>query len=157
MGLLSLKQKIQKKLGQKNYSEEDVLYSLVEMGKYLERSGKELGDPVELKVNKNDFSAIMFFRNWVAHPNIDRYIPEKILVNLKNVSNKDNQETEKELFNLLVDEITKFCKASNIEAKINWDNFFACLRYILAEQPVEVSHEEKFVSYDDDPPTLRKI
>lgn len=157
MGLPSLKQKIQDKLGQKNYSEEDVLYLLVEMGKYLERSGKEFDDPIELKVNKNGFSAIVFFRNWVAHPNIDRYIPENILVNLKNVSSKDNQETEKELFNLLVGGITKFCKASNIEVNINWDSFLARLRYVLAEQPVEVSHEEKFVVGYDVSLTLRKF
>ena len=163
MGLQTLNEKIKNWFKQENYSEEDVLYLLVEMGKYLERSGKNLGDPVEIKrLYENDFHTIKFFRNWVAHPNIDRYVPRYVLdVIEKGISNKDNQEVEKTLFILLKDEIARFCETIrpdiNID-KMNWDRFFYSLKHILTEQSVDISHNGKIYSlcYDKSL-TLRRI
>lgn len=162
MGLISLKEKIKRKLAQKNYSEADVLYLLVEIGKYLERSEKNLGDPTDMELNEDDYPTVMFFRNWVAHTEKERgVIPESVLINLKRVSGEDNQKVEEELFKLLVDEIIKFRNAIGViednKGEINWDSFFDCLKHILAGQRVKISHEEKYVGYDSDLLILKEL
>lgn len=152
MGLPSLEQKIQKGLEQKNYSEGDVLYLMVEMGKYLERSGKDLDPTIAVKLNPNDFRTITFFRNWAAHPVIDRPIPEYISQIFRGMSEKDSRETEEVLFSLLREEIGRFCDITRLDInknEINWDSFFDSLKKVLAEQPVQISYKGKYIGYDE--------
>ena len=155
MGLLNLKEKIKKQIVEKHtqneWSESDVLYLLVEMGKYIERSGKDLGDPNESKLNEDDFEAFMFFRNWVAHTEKERgKIPERILVILNEVKDSGNKEAEGKLLGLLVEEIKKICGKIGIEASIAWEDFFDKLKHILTEQPIKISDGVKYVGYEDD-------
>lgn len=74
MGLPSLKQKIADKLVQGSLSEADVVYLLIEMVKYIERSDANkdhLRNPEDLALDAS-FPSLYFFRNWAAHTEKDR-------------------------------------------------------------------------------------
>lgn len=157
MGLTSLKQKILNKLTQESYSEEDVVYLLMEIGKYLERSEKGLSDSDDMKLNRSDYKVIMFFRNWVAHTEKDRgKIPENLLRSFKKVLDGHSGGVEEEIFKFLKNEIEKF--QSKIDGgKINWEDFCASLKLVLAEQPVRILCEGKYIGYDGDPLKLKEV
>lgn len=154
MALLNLRNKIESKFNEENYSESDVLYLIIEIRKYLERSAKDLGDPAEIKLNEGDYPTIKFFRNWVAHPEKhDTDISKNILDQLKMISANNNEEIEKKIFNFLVEEITKFINEINPSNRyinsINWDSFLYNLKGILVEQPIKISSSSKYVGYDN--------
>lgn len=148
MGLLNLSQKIEKVFKRNNFSEEEVVYLLIEIGKYIERSGKNLDQTITEKLDKNDLSTIKFFRNWIAHPSIDNPVPEHILFIFTNILEKDKKEAEEELFSLLKEEMSMFCDIARINTdkdKINWSSFFEGLKHILSEQPVKIMGKHKYV------------
>lgn len=159
MGLRSLKEKICTKFSQNSYQEEDVIYLLVEIGKYLERSEKDSNDPDEKKLNINEYQIIMFFRNWAVHTEKDRgKIPENILQYFKKVLSGKITGIDEELFALLKNEIKKFHSTMGCnEIKIDWENFHYNLKHILAEQPVKVLCEEKYVGYEKESLNLEEV
>ena len=161
MGLPSLGQKIQEVFKQEKYSEGEVLYLIIEMGKYLERSGKDLDPTITEKLDANNFSTIKFFRNWVAHPSIEGPVPGPILYVFNSVLDKDNKGAEETLFSLLKEEIDRFCTTTRLDTnkdKINWDSFFQSLKHVLAEQPVKIPHKHKFISVGfDESLTLKRV
>lgn len=154
MGLPSLKQKIADRLSKENHSQAEVLYLLIEMGKYLERSKNEkkyLGDPDDLRLKISEYPNIMFFRNWVAHTEKDHgAIPEGISESLEKALDGENQEgAERELFLQLTNEIEKFAGELHLDVMINLHTFVESLKCILAEQPVTLSVKEREVGFDD--------
>jgi len=160
MGLISLEKKIGNKLvATKNFSEEDVVYLLVEMGKYLERSKKDLGDSNDLKLKANDFKIVCFFRDWVAHTEKDRgKIPDDILQNFEKILSGQVVGVEEELFELLKNEIEKFNDViGGSEIKINWGSFHDSLKRVLSEQPAKVLCEERYIGYNKDSLDLEEV
>ncbi len=151
MGLRSLKSKIETELKQSEFSEADVVYLIVEIRKYIERSDKNLGDPEDIKVDSKKFETIRFFRNWIAHP-------EKHSTDLSTGVDTilTNLETDKSageaLEQLLISEIRTFCSDTNTDhtrlENLDDTKFFQSLREILHEQPIQ-RNDGKVIGYDD--------
>lgn len=53
--------KLKSFLARANLEEEDVVYILITIGKLIEMAGE-----------KEDYETLVFYRNWVAHPELDR-------------------------------------------------------------------------------------
>lgn len=154
MGLLSLRDKITNKLSGSGFSEEDVVYTVIEIRKYIERSGKDLNDPDEIKVDTEKFETIRFYRNWIAHP--EKHVGDlsddikELLLQVK--VNEDNTEVNLALEEKLTDEILSFCSDIGISRKgakeLQNKGFFESLKLVLHEQPVE-RPDGLVVGYDD--------
>jgi|CXWL01.1.fsa_nt_gi hypothetical protein len=156
MGLQSLQLKIKDTLEQDTYTQKDVLYTIAELYKYLERSKKGLGDSDDLKLDEKEYQTIKFFRNWMLHPRKDSNdIPEDIKSLLEKISDGDNNEIDQQLFELLKKEIDNFYKNIKGKDKIKWSSFSSSLKNILVEQPIKLS-EECRVGYKDDSLILKK-
>lgn len=119
-------------LGSNRIEEKDVIYILIEIGKFLEREN-----------NPQNYPPIMFFRNWVAHTRKDRIgdIPDHIkgvveksdsIEEIKGVLLREVQELRKA--------ITTFCVDKNLPSILenddSWDSFRDSLLLVLEEQPL---------------------
>ncbi len=154
MGLPNLKTKIKHKVNQNRFSEEDVLYTIAEIRKYIERSHKELGDPDELKVDEKKFETIKFFRNWMLHPekhsqDLDTFL-KSLTTEVRDGIGNDLIETI--LLEKLMTEILEFCTDVKIDTEtvrdIGKTNFFEKLKFILHEQPIQRLNGTS-IGYDD--------
>lgn len=135
MGQKSILDKLVILLGsfQNNLIEEkDVIYILIEIGKFLERED-----------NAQNYPPLMFFRNWVAHTRKDRLgdIPDDLR---RIVENGDSVEEIKAVLLMVVEElrrgINNFCSDKNLppilENENTWDSFRDSLLLVLEEQPL---------------------
>jgi hypothetical protein len=162
MGLRSLRDKVGDKLAEGEWTEANVLYVLVEMRKYIERSGNNkahLHEKDDVLLKSGDYPAVRFFRNWVAHTEKENNdIPNEISVILRKIlTGGKQQDVEQELFSLLREEINKYTiglYGKGFQAKLK--GFFETLKLILAEQPVTLHPEQRRVGYDSSL-TLREI
>lgn len=152
MGLPNLRDKIKRKLQKEDYSEEDVLYLLVEIRKYLERSSKDLRDSTELKIKEGGYPTIKLFRDWACHPKKHSSdISKETLLLLEKAASGD-EKSECKLLKQLSGEIIKFheqIKSDDVDCKINWEIFFKSLKNILSEQPLEIKANTKSICYND--------
>lgn len=151
MGLKSLQKKISESVTNSDFNEKDIVYLIVEIRKYIERSEKNLGDPEDIKVYPKKFQTIRFFRNWISHP-------EKHSTDLS--AEVDTLLTKLEtdesagvaLEQMLVDEIKTFCSDTNTDftrlENLDGTRFFQSLREILHEQPIQ-RNDGKVIGYDD--------
>ena len=119
-------------LGSNCIEEKDVIYILIEIGKFLEREN-----------NPHNYPPVMFFRNWVAHTRKDRVgdIPDDLKVVV------ENSDSIEEILAVLLREfqelrkaITNFCADKNLpsifENDDSWDSFQDSLLLVLEEQPL---------------------
>jgi hypothetical protein len=159
MGLPSLREKIAYKLQSSVYTEESVLYIIVEIIKYIERSQprRSLGDPDEMKVDETKFETIKFYRNWIVHPEKHSSdLSKEVLLELSGVRvGRDDEDHSLALEKLLGDEILAFCSDISITGidvgHLNDGGFYESLKLILREQPIERIDGSR-IGYDD---TLR--
>lgn len=148
MGMPSLKQKIQTCFQEDLNKESSVLYLLVEMGKYLERSNKEhLADQGEIRLNAKDYKTIILFRHWVAHTEITR--TKNLPGDLKSIllSHKFQENNGAQLYKKLINEIEDFTEKLRIKIPKQWTGVFLYhLKNILAEQPLVINTDRGIIT-----------
>lgn len=145
-----IKVKIEKVLIKNFYSEQDVVYFLVESYKFLEQEGR-----------LDKFRVIKFYRNWACHhllsKNIDKifeevYILIKAEKYFKKISGKPwidlvNDEIEKSFKKFspikLKDEIDKFVTLFNFSVKLNWKSFREGLYGVVVDSPLLIVEKKE--------------
>jgi hypothetical protein len=142
MGLRSLKSKIETKLKQSEFSETDVVYLIIEIRKYIERSGRSyLHNPEDVEIEQSGYDTLNFIRNWIAHTEHYNELKGDTKTILENLhTSEDNDMQQAQLLKNLISEINNFCSAVGIDtrytANLNQGSFEHSLKEVLAEQPV---------------------
>jgi len=152
MGLPTLREKIAQSLCREDVDERDVVYLLVEIGKYLERGDlakQHLGDPDYLKLDRNNYLAVVFFRNCVAHAEKEHgKIPDAVSAAFdKALDVKAAADADKEIMEVLKAELDLFAEKVNAPKLVAWKQFELRLKLVLAEQPVKIGGD-KLLCYD---------
>lgn len=156
MGLRSLQDKIHAQLSAGDWSEANVVYVLVEMGKYMERSTSGAGHlgnaKQDIVIKTAEHPAIRFFRDWAAHTEktFDN-IPKGIADLLSKLLNKaDPDEVAAALFEVLTTDIIAFsARLYGKDCLPKLDGFIDSLKPVLAEQPVFLHQQKKRVGFND--------
>lgn len=141
-----IKSKIKLKLDKERLEESDVVYLLIEIGKLI-----------ELTNTKDRYASLWFYRNWIAHSQIDKQTA--FIKDLKSKLEKINLEKGQAISAI-------FGFASFIDLKINLIQFFSqeiesqllseesffesfqrSLVQVLADVPIKIKFEDRIVEF----------
>ena len=146
---LEIIEKIKKTLRKKTYSEQDIVYFLVESYKFLEQEEKSV---------RKKFNVIIFYRNWACHYSLSKKTMEifekvYILIRAREYINNPllyidliNKEIEKSFseysFTNLENQIKKFSNSFLDKEAFNWKNLRIQLYNVIVDTPLIINRNK---------------
>ena len=122
-----IKSKLENVFSQKDFSEKDIVYILVQMCKYNERAKTEKGEIYRIP-------CLEFFRNWAVHGYLDRR--QGYLQTLRPIEALGENELYSRMFNDLIEEIRELSFV-NLPDQLD-DSFSDSLFQLIKEIPVSI-------------------